>query len=214
MDTLVGVVPDDWTSCLLKEACDIQTGPSAVSPGSTKTTSGTGIAVISAQSIGDLAIHANRLDSVNQRTADHLRRFRLVRGDIVITRIGLKPRHALIGNDQVGSLLGGSCLRLRARPGLQPEYLSHYLEHPAVRDSLTNQVGQRMVHHQWIQYGQLPVVFPPDTARQRRAVEVLHLVEQDIQVHREIVREGTALRQALLTALMAGSAREATVRDG
>jgi hypothetical protein len=59
--------------------------------------------------------------------------------------------------------------------------------------------------------GQLPLVFPPDAAHQRRAVEVLHLVEQDIQAHREIVREGIAVRQALLTALMAGADRETTV---
>jgi type I restriction enzyme S subunit len=140
-----------------------------------------------------------------------LHRFGLIEGDIVITRIGPEPRHALIGNDQAGSLLGGSCLRLRARPGLQPEYLSYYLEHPAVRDRLTRQVGQRMVATiSKSRIGQLPMVFPPGAAHQRRAVEILHLVERDIQALCEIVREGTVLRQALLTALMAGADRETT----
>ena len=32
MDTLVGMVPGGWTSCPLRTACDIQSGPS-VSPG-------------------------------------------------------------------------------------------------------------------------------------------------------------------------------------
>jgi hypothetical protein len=58
--------------------------------------------------------------------------------------------------------------------------------------------------------GQLPMVFPPGAAHQRRAVEILHLVERDIQALCEIVREGTVLRQALLTALMAGADRETT----
>ena len=212
MDTLVRVVPGGWTSCLLEDACDIQTGPSgSVTRTNRKATAGTGITVISAQSIGDLTIDASRLDWVDQRTAERLRRFRLIEGDIVIKRIGPEPRHALIGNDQAGSLLGGSCLRLRARTGLLPEYLSHYLEHPAIRDRLTKQVGQRTVTSlSKSRIGQLPIVFPPDAAHQRRAVEILHLVEQDIQAHREIVREGIALRQALLTALMAGADRETT----
>jgi restriction endonuclease S subunit len=213
MDTLVGVVPDDWTAWTLKKACDIQTGPSgSVTRTNQKTTTGAGIAVISAQSIGDLVIDVNRLDWVDQRTAERLRRFRLNLGDIVITRIGLEPRHALIGNDHAGSLLGGSCLRLRARPGLQPGYLSRYLEHPAVRDFLMRQVGRTVVATiNGSRIGQLPVIFPPDAAQQRRVVEALHLVEQDIHAHREIVREGIALRQALLTALMAGAGTEATV---
>jgi restriction endonuclease S subunit len=213
MDTLVGMVPGDWTSCPLKDACDIQSGPSgSVTRTNQKTAAGTGVAVISAQSIGDLTIDVNRLDWVDQRTAERLRRFRLIQGDIVITRIGLEPRHALIGNDQAGALLGGSCLRLRARPGLQPEYLSHYLEHPAVRDCLISQVARTVVATiSGSRIGQLPLVFPPDAARQRRVVEILRLVEQDIHAHREIVREGLALRQALLTALMAGADREATV---
>ena len=112
----------DWISCSVKDACDIQTGPSgSITRTNRKTTAGTGTAVISAQSIGDFIIDVNRLDWVDKRTAERLRRFRLNLGDIVITRIGPEPRHALVGKDQAGSLLGGSCLRLRAKPGLQSE---------------------------------------------------------------------------------------------
>lgn len=206
MDTLVGAVPDHWLVHPLSNLCIIQSGPSgSVTRNVGKAAPGAGVPMISAQSIGELTIDGDRLDWVDPNGAARLERFRLSPDDILITRIGTRPRQALVGAEYGGALQGGSCLRLRSGQGLLPEYLSGYLEHPRIREWITRHMGRTVVPTLSASaIGRLPVALPPDLAEQRRAVQAIRRVDQQIQAHRDVVREGLALRQALLAALWSG----------
>ncbi len=78
MDTLIGVVPDDWVSLPLKGVCEIRAGLSGtVARNAQRAAGSTGIAVITAKGVRDGTIREDQLGRVDPSSAGHLQRFRV-----------------------------------------------------------------------------------------------------------------------------------------
>jgi len=95
VDTLIGTVPDDWRVQRLDECCDVQPGPSGSLLRSTNYVTG-GIPVVKAGDVGLDGLNLGPVSSVNVETAERLVRYRLCVGDIVLVRIGVTTRHAMV----------------------------------------------------------------------------------------------------------------------
>lgn len=203
MDTLIGVVPDDWRVHRLDECCDVQTGPSGTTLKSSDHTM-QGVPLVKASDIEPDGISANPSASVSVATAQRLpRKYRLHPGDIVLVRIGTKTRHATVTERHDGWLLGGSCIRLRANRPTSPEYLTCYLTHPAVQEWLAEHTHRGVLATLTATTVRaLPLVLPP-AAVQQRVIAMFEIFNAKIRAHQEVIRITQTLQGLLLPRLLA-----------
>jgi restriction endonuclease S subunit len=204
VETLIGDVPDDWTTARLGDVCDILAGPSgAVLHGETHTASG--VPVVAPKDLKGNRIVLDGSLFVAPDAAERLRRYRLAAGDIVCARTGEIGRHALVSGPQAGYLFGTACLRLRAREPVGYDYLAYYLDHPGVRDWIDrNATGSAIPSLTAATLGALPFVLPPERV-QTAVSEILGALDEQIAVHDRISRTAARLRDALLPLLILGS---------
>lgn len=86
-----------------------------------------GIPVINVRNIGYGSVTDEKLEYVNNTTAERLRVHRLRENDIVFGRKGAVDRHALIDKKSDGWIQGSDCLRLRIRAkNIQNKFVSYY----------------------------------------------------------------------------------------
>jgi hypothetical protein len=203
MDTLIGRVPDSWRTTRLDACCQLQPGPAGTTLKAADHVIG-GVPVVTAKDIGNRRVSPAPGVSVTARTAERLRRYQLVEGDILLVRIGDTTRHAEVAAAQGGWLMGGSCIRVRAYTDVTPAYLSCYLTHPSVREWLAQHTRRGVLPT--ISAGTvatLPLVLPPANVQQT-VIDVVRAVDHKIQVHEDIVLTTRALRNLLLPHLLSG----------
>jgi type I restriction enzyme S subunit len=209
VDTLIGPVPDDWRVCPLREFYDVRPGPS----GSVLKTSDyvrDGIPVVRAENVGD-GIIPDATRTVSAETAGRLDRYRMWPGDVVMVRVGVTTRFTTVSRKHAGWVLGGSCLRLRVRPGAPPErpapgYLACYLAQPAIQGWLADQTrrGVQSTLRASTVSG-LPLVLPPK-AVQEMVTATTEAIDAKIRAHEEVIRATKVLRGLLLSQLLTGRA--------
>lgn len=204
MDSLIGVIPDDWTVRPLAEVCQILTG---LSPASTKPKEGTraDVPVVTPKDLRNNRIADDCAARVTHDEAGELSRYQLLPDDIVCARTGNLGRQGLASQSQRGWLIGPACLRLRMRPMINAAYLVYYLGHPAVRHWIVrNASGAVIPSASARMLGSLPVVVPP-AAHQTYIAEILGALDDKIVVHEEISRTTADMRDAVLPLLLTGS---------
>lgn len=92
--------------------------------------------VLNVRNVGMGEVRAEKLEYIDEATADRLAVHLLEEGDIVFGRKGAVERHAFIKGEFAGALQGSDCIRLRLRPGapVRPHFVSFALrtaEHQA-----------------------------------------------------------------------------------
>jgi restriction endonuclease S subunit len=213
MDTLIGHVPDNWSSVPLGRVCDVQSGPSGATYQTSSDASAPTVRMVTAKAIHDNKINASDLTSVNAAAAAKLRRYQLQAGDLVMVRIGDLRRHAIVEAEHTGWLFGTGCLRLRPHADIAPRYLSYYLNHPGVRAWLAQRANGAAAHTvNTATLTDLPLVFPPRNA-QLAVIDVLGALDAKITVHEDIARTTRALRDTLLPKLLDGTFVPTDIQD-
>jgi hypothetical protein len=188
----------------LGEVCEIQVGSPHVDRVS-QSAADRPLPVISARDIVDDRLTTEGPPSPPEDIPPNLTRYRVAPGDLVCARTGQLSRAAVVDGDHAGWLIGGTCLRLRARPGVNPRYLLYYLKHPAVADWLNRAaVGSVIPTHRLASLKGLPVALPPESD-QDAIVDTLSLLDDKIALHNEIVRLTSELRDKVLCLLLAGA---------
>jgi restriction endonuclease S subunit len=201
MDSLIGIVPDDWTEHRLDRVCDILSGGhvEAVDRGHAD------VPVVTPKDLSNNRIADDCATGASHEAARKLSRYRLEPGDIVCTRRGDLGRQGLVGAHQDGWLVGSACLRLRVRELVGAPYLVHYLGHPAVRQWIAGNTGGAVIPSlSTSMLGALPVVVPPE-AVQTSIADTLGSLDDKIVVHEQISRATAALRDVLLPQLLSGA---------
>jgi Type I restriction modification DNA specificity domain len=202
MDTVIGTVPPQWPVVPLGTICDIQVGPSSVrksdrTPG--------GAPMITPPDIQGNQITADYAMRIDPTMAQRLDRYRVRIGDLVMVRVGDIHRHAAVQSTHAGAILGSSCLRLRAHPGLLPGYLTCYLAHPGVQDWLDHHANQGIVPTVSTQsMYELPVPLPPQDA-QTRIADLIQTIDEQIRLHEQITATTRSLRELLIPHLLTGA---------
>ncbi|MGH2360083.1 MAG: restriction endonuclease subunit S [bacterium] len=204
MDSLIGVVPDNWTQRRLDEICEILAGPSGrqVSPA--------GLGAADVPVVTPTGLRHNRIaddyaTGIPRGKARELSRYALLPDDIVCARSGHLGSQGLVSAHQRGWLLGSGCYRFRVSSMINAGYLVYYLGHPAVRDWLIRSVRGAMIPTlSTPMLGALPVVMPPADV-QASAADVLGALNDKIIVHEQISQTTAALRDAVLLRLLSGT---------
>ncbi|MFV2112941.1 N-6 DNA methylase [Micromonospora sp. LOL_025] len=134
MDTLLGLVPDDWQNRPLGDFCEVQPGVSGETLPPSKKAAG-GVPVVTATNVRNDEIATAPKFTVSSATAAGLdRRYRIHAGDVLLVRVGKTSRTAVADDQHSGWLVGNTCIRVRAKEGIRAEYLAWYLTHPGVRE--------------------------------------------------------------------------------
>lgn len=211
MESLTGPVPDHWSTAVLNDVCDVDAG-SPQADRWARSDPRRRLRVVTAKHIVGHTLDTGDDESSAGAIPPGLDHYRLAAGDVVFARIGRVGRAALAGRDHENWLLGGGCLRLRPRPGLDSRYLLHYLGHPAVAEWLSRSaMGSVIPTHSLRSLRALPVVLPPED-EQGAIVNTLAVLDDKIAIHQAIVRTTEDLRDRTLRLLL-GGARSRTERD-
>jgi type I restriction enzyme S subunit len=193
----------------LGEVCDIQVGSAQVDR-ATRSGVGPRLFVINARDIVGDRLNTDGPLSPPQEVSSNLARYRVVPGDLVCARTGQLSRAVVVDEDHAGWLIGGTCLRLRVRDGLDSRFLLHYLRHPAVTDWLNRAaVGSVIPTHRLKSLKGLPVAVPPKPD-QDAIVATLSVLDEKIAVHNEILRVSAELRERMLRLMLAGEIPDAS----
>jgi restriction endonuclease S subunit len=204
VDSLIGVVPDDWVQSQLGEICDILAGP-AIAKASLAEPGSADIPVITPGDLRHNRVADDYTIGVSPETARKLSHYRLLPDDIVCARTGHLGRHAVVKASQQGWLIGSSCLRLRVHLMINARYLVYYLGHPVVCDWIIRNAGGSIIPTLSTKMlGSLPVVLPA-TASQSSIADILGALDDKIIVHEQISNATATLRDAVLLRLLTGA---------
>jgi hypothetical protein len=209
MDSLIGIIPDDWAEQRLSEVCDILAGPSTAKIAPAPQYVSDDVPVVTSKDLRHNRIADLCATSVSHEVAAELPRYRLLPDDIVCARTGHLDRHAIVNNEQRGWLIGPACFRLRVHRTISARYLIQYLGHPLVRDWLIRNASSSAIPTLSTEMlGSLPVV-APEISVQELVAEVLGALDDKVVIHERISRATAALRDAVLLRLLtrADSAR-------
>ncbi|MFJ4681486.1 restriction endonuclease subunit S [Kitasatospora sp. NPDC088783] len=136
-----------------------------------------------------------------------LERYRLEVDDILCIRTGRPGATAVVTELQSGWLYSDTLFRIRARSGIDPRYLAHYLASPSAQQQIAMRAhgttGIRSITGRDLAGLHLPLAGPDE---QREIVAVMNAVTEKIAVHRQIVETATELRTAMATRLFAAEA--------
>ncbi|EIV91319.1 restriction endonuclease subunit S [Frankia sp. QA3] len=204
MNTLLGPVPDTWTTTTIGDTCLVQAGPSGTTYRRADRTP-TGIPVLTPKDIRDNQIIFDSCHTVSPETVCRLSRYTLRAGDIICTRIGETRRHALAGEDHTGCLLSAACIFIRPQQAVLPRYLDHYLRHPLIQTWITQRITGAAVPTITAEtLRDLPLVLPPFET-QLAVADTLEALDKKITAHRRIAQIATEMRDTLTPALLIGA---------
>lgn len=128
-------------------------------------------------------VQGGRIDLTDMKSADfdakELAKLKLVQGDILVIRsngsLDLVGRSAIVDDGAAGMLFAGYLIRMRVDPSkCLPEYLHHFLQSPAARETLTmgakSTTGVNNVNAQQLQALAVPL---PDLSTQASLVQTI-----------------------------------------
>ena len=193
----------DWVTTTLGAVCDAQGGDIQTGPfGSQLHTSDykdSGIPVVMPTNIGDGGISEDGIARIGESDVSRLLQHVLQYGDIVFSRRGDVTKNALIQQREVGWLCGTGCLKVRlgTEALASPQFISHCLRHPEIKDWLIRHaVGATMPNLNTGILAAVPLRLPP-LKTQREIARTLNAFDDRIALLRETNATLEAIAQAL-----------------
>lgn len=155
------------------------------------------------KNIRDERIDHSDISRVSFEPSRETDRYKLIKGDILFIRYGDLKRRALVSEREEGWLLGSGCIRIRFSPhSVDPLFAFYQLGHPAMSKWLLRHMSSAVTPQlNTAILRALPWVLPP-LAEQREIAEVLHVLEQKIELNNEVNRSLLAVAHAIFDALV------------
>lgn len=155
---------------------------------------GGGVPVVMPKDLTGNGFSVASIRYITEQQAEHLQRFRLHRGDVVLARRGELGRCAVVREEQQGWVCGTGCFVLRPPTELNADYFAAYLRSPEARKWLeshsTGSMTMKTISLNVL--GELPVVLPDLGTQQAIAGAMTRLDE-----HERLLREQLALTQKI-----------------
>jgi type I restriction enzyme S subunit len=201
-DPTVGEIPEHWEFTTLGEVCargggNIQTGPFGSQLHAADYVA-VGVPSIMPVNIGENRLIEKGICRITEEDANRLGKHRVIAGDIIYSRRGDVERRALVRSAEEGWFCGTGCLKVRLGKGLvDPEFASHYLGHPSVRQWIVRHaVGATMPNLNTAIMEAIPFVVPP-LAEQKAIAAVLGALDDKIELNRRMNATLEAMARAL-----------------
>ncbi|MEV7089398.1 N-6 DNA methylase [Streptomyces sp. NPDC093085] len=166
---------------------------------------GAGVPVVMPKDLTDSGFTTTSIRFISERHAQSLRRFRLLRGDVVLARRGELGRCAVVREEQEGWVCGTGCFLLRPPAGLDAGYLAAYLRGPEARRWLdAHSTGSRTMKTISLKVlEKLPVVLP-DLGRQRAIASAMGRLDEHERLLREELAVTRKMRGDALNGILVG----------
>ncbi|EAG3007650.1 hypothetical protein B5530_14640, partial [Listeria monocytogenes] len=166
-----------WISTSLGEVAKIITGPFGTQLHKSDYVD-SGVAVIMPQNIGSRQVNYEKISYISEEFATTLRRYKVLKNDIVFARRGDVEKHAFITESEEGELCGTGCFLVRfTSEHVLPEFISLILSTPFVKKWLVlNAVGSNMPNLNTEILKNVPIKFP-DLSTQQKILSTISSVE-------------------------------------
>lgn len=172
--------------CKLGDIADIITGPFGSQLHASDYVK-RGIPSIMPKDIGERRVIEDTIAHISETDAQRLSRYLVQLGDIVYSRRGDIERCALIRKENVGSLCGTGCLRVRPNAKeIDSEYLSYYLSTPKIRKWIVdNATGATMPNLNSDILRLVPLEIP-NLEQQKRIAGILSSFDDKIDINNRL----------------------------
>ncbi len=201
-DPTVGEIPEHWELTTLGEICkrgggNIQTGPFGSQLHASDYVP-VGVPSIMPVNIGENRLIEKGIARITEADADRLGKHRVTAGDIIYSRRGDVERRALVRDAQEGWFCSTGCLKVRLGNGvIDPEFASHYLGHPSVRQWIVRHaVGATMPNLNTAIMEAIPFALPP-LSEQKAIAQILGAMDDKIELDRRMNATLEAMARAL-----------------
>lgn len=191
---------EGWKSLTLGEVSEIKTGPfGSTLHAKDYVESGTPIITTEHFKFGELPDTKLNTPQVSESDYQRLSSYKLIKGDIVFSRVGSVDINALVGDLQNGWLFSGRVLRVRPQVNVDSEYLHYLLETTSVKnDVLSRAVGQTMPSINTEILKNTNITMSIDVSEQKSIGEFLRSVDKIIKIHQQELKTLKKTKQGFL----------------
>ena len=206
-ETEVGVIPEEWHICELRNISDVKTGPfGSALHAEDYVQSGTPI--ITVEHLGEKAITRQNLPLVSDEDVKRLSAYILHCGDIVFSRVGSVDRNAYVTQAEDGWLFSGRLLRIRPKSkDIDAKYLGYYFKFETVKNRIRDiAVGQTMASLNTKLMNSFLILLPPIKVQQKIA-EALSDMDELIASLEKLIAKKKAIKQGTMQELLTGKKR-------
>ena len=167
-----------------------------------------GTPLILIKNIKDGKINESNIPKISKEDAKRLSRYRVVREDLVFSRVGRVGSAALIEQDQEGWLISGQTLRIRFKnPSLNPYFVNYFIHSQLfVRSLIPELLGSTRDSINTTILKNLLILIPTFT-EQTKIASILSGVDASIQKNRQYKEKLERLKKGLMQKLLTGQIR-------
>ncbi|MDG6996150.1 MAG: restriction endonuclease subunit S [Nitrososphaerota archaeon] len=199
--TELGTIPRDWEVRKLQSLCarevGILTGPFG-SQLHNRDYVNQGTPIITVEHLGENRILHENLPKISNEDRLRLRKYSLMEGDIVFSRVGSVDRRSIVRKEEDGWLFSGRCLRVRSnRNFVDPSFLSYYFGLERFKERIRGRaVGATMPSINTRLLAEIEIIVPPLT-EQLAISEILSSLDSKIELNHQMNKTLEALGQAI-----------------
>ena len=186
-----------WASKRLDEVATVQTGPFG-SQLHNKDYVDCGTPIITVEHLGEYRIRRQNMPMITAEDADRLKKYSLLPGDVVVSRVGSVDQSSFVNDSEAGWLFSGRCLRVRTDPSkAHPQFIYYTLNTNAVKNYIRAiAVGATMPSINTAILSEVQVNLPSLT-EQRRVSSVLGSLDDKIAANQAVIDTGNDLLMSL-----------------
>lgn len=185
-----------WASTRLDAICSIQTGPFG-SQLHQEDYVEVGTPIITVEHLGGYRIKRENLPMVSEDDAERLRKYSLLPGDVVFSRVGSVDQSSFVTGGEEGWLFSGRCLRVRPHlDKVDPIFVYYALNTSEVKSFIMAiAVGATMPSINTAILSEVQIPSPP-IEQQSRISSILRSLDDKIAANQTAIRNGDALMLA------------------
>ena len=169
----------------LRDIADIQTGPFG-SQLHKEDYVEEGTPIVTVEHLGNRIFAEQNLPKVAREDKKRLKKYILMEGDIVFSRVGSVDRCSYVDKAHDGWMFSGRCLRIRPQKGINPLYLYYYFCTEETKQFIRNiAVGATMPSINTKLMGEVKIAYPSEII-QKKLVSVLGKIDDKIELNNAI----------------------------
>ncbi len=170
---------------LLSEVADIQTGPFG-SQLHQRDYIEEGIPIVTVEHLGQKYFSEKNLPRVSSADKERLKKFVLIKGDTIFSRVGAVDRCSYVDKQNEGWMFSGRCLRIRPREDVDPLFLYYYFCLESTKQYIRNiAVGATMPSINTKLMEGVPIILPI-LEIQKKIAAFLSTIDDKIEINTKI----------------------------